>query len=54
MEALRGWDKDNRNVTVSNSSEYNKIYWDVTGPGYTTAVNEKMEFMMRCRIMNNN
>jgi hypothetical protein len=54
MEALRGWDKPNRNVTVSNSSEYNKIYWDVTGPGYTTAVDEKMEFMTRCRIMNNN
>lgn len=50
VEALEGWDKPNREVNISNSASYNKIYFDFTGAGYVTTVGEKMTARVRYRL----
>ncbi|PHY20936.1 hypothetical protein [Caulobacter sp. BP25] len=56
MEMLDGWDKPNRQSRISNSVSpaYNKLYFDITGSGYVTAVNEVMRARFRFTINTTN
>lgn len=50
VEMLEGWDKPKREANISNSSTYNKFYFDFTGAGYTTAIGEQMKVRARFRL----
>ena len=43
VKILKGWDKPDREFFVSKSDSYNKLYFDYTGSGYVTAVDEVFE-----------
>jgi len=51
VEMLKGWDKPNRRSWVANAAAYNKVYFDVFGPGYLTAIGETIETESRYRFM---
>lgn len=50
VEILEGWDKANREFNFSNSTSYNKFYFDFTGPNYQTQIGEVFSSRTRYKL----